>query len=97
VSAPAGWDFRPDSESSRLNEEEPSMTTPSTIDPAMVRALAVMAELPLAEGRESTITPILSAWVRDANELSRKMSAAQHWTVTPATIFVHPLQPDGKA
>jgi hypothetical protein len=71
------------------------MTTPPTIDPAMVRALAVMAELPLAEGRESTISPILSAWVKDANELSRKMSAAQHWTVTPATIFVHPLQPDG--
>jgi hypothetical protein len=73
------------------------MTKSSTIDAAMVRALAAMAELPLEEGRESAIVPILNAWVKDANELSRKMSAAQHWTVTPATIFVHPLQPDGKA
>jgi hypothetical protein len=73
------------------------MTKPSTIDPAMVRALAGIAELPLAPGRESTIAPILDAWVRDANELSRKMSAAQHWTLTPATLFVHPQQPDGKA
>jgi hypothetical protein len=73
------------------------MTKSSTIDAAMVRALAAMAELPLAEGRESTIAPILNAWVKDANELSRKMSAAQHWTVTPATIFAHPPLPDGKA
>ena len=73
------------------------MTKPSTIDPAMVRALAGMAELPLAQGRESTIAPILDAWVKDANELSRKMGAAQHWTIAPATIFIHPLQPDGKA
>ena len=73
------------------------MTKSSTIDAAMVRALAAMAELPLAEGRESTIAPILNAWVKDANELSRKMSAAQHWTVTPATIFAHPPHPDGKA
>jgi hypothetical protein len=67
------------------------MAKPSTIDQVMVRALAAMAGLPLATGRESTIVPILDAWVKDANELSRKMSAAQHWTVTPATIFVHPL------
>jgi hypothetical protein len=73
------------------------MTKPSTIDPTMVRALAGMAELSLAEGRESAIALILNTWVKDANELSRKMSAAQHWTVTPATIFAHPLQPDGKA
>ena len=73
------------------------MAQPSTIDQAMVRALAAMAELPLSTGRESVIVPILDAWVKDANELSRKMSAAQHWTVTPATIFVHPLQPDAKA
>ena len=73
------------------------MATPSTIDQALVRALAAMAELPLDPGRESTIVPILAAWVKDANELSRKMSTAQHWTVTPATIFVHSLQPDGKS
>ena len=73
------------------------MTKSSTIDAAMVRALAAMADLPLAEGRESSIAPILETWVKDANELSRKMSAAPHCTVTPATIFVHPPQPDGKA
>ena len=72
------------------------MTKSSAIDAAMVRTLAAMAELPLPQGRESSIAPILNTWVKDANELSRKMSAAQHWTVTPATTFVHPLQPDGK-
>jgi len=72
------------------------MTKSSTIDATMVRALAALAELPLAEGREQSIAPILDTWVRDANELSRKMSAAKHWTVTPATVFAHPLQQDGK-
>jgi len=72
------------------------MTKSSNIDVTMVRALAAMAELPLAEGRELSIAPILNTWVKDANELSRKMSAAEHWTVTPAIIFAQPLQADGK-
>ena len=57
---------------------------------AMVRALADLAELPLAAGREAIIAPPLNAWVTAANELSRKMSAAKYWTLTPATGFRHP-------
>jgi hypothetical protein len=32
--------------------------------------------------------------VKDANELSRKMSAAQHMTLVPATVFAHPVEPE---
>ena len=65
------------------------MTNPVLVSEAMVRALARMAELPLAEGREESIASILDLWVRDANELSRKMSAAKYWALAPAMIFRH--------
>lgn len=61
---------------------------------ALTRALAEYAELPLAPDRESIVTPILEAWVKDANELSRKMSADDHATLVPATVFVHPVDPE---
>ncbi|MEO8627728.1 MAG: hypothetical protein ABI612_06445 [Betaproteobacteria bacterium] len=72
------------------------MSKSAAIDAALVRTLADIAALPLAPGREDVIAPTLDAWVRDANELSRKMSAAEHWTVTPATVFVHPVQTEEK-
>jgi hypothetical protein len=77
-------------------EKETDVTNVFPVDAAMVRALAAMADLPLSEGRESSIASILSTWVRDANELSRKMSAARHRTVTPATVFAHPLPAERK-
>ena len=64
------------------------------VTPAMTRALAEYAELPLAADRESIVTPILEAWVKDANELSRKMSAERHTTLVPATVFMHPVEPE---
>ena len=57
---------------------------------AVVAELAAYAELPLAPGREEVITSTLEAWIRDANELSRKMSSANYWELAPATIFSHP-------
>ena len=31
-----------------------------------------------------------NAWLAAANELSRKMSAPEHWMVTPVSVFAHP-------
>jgi hypothetical protein len=57
---------------------------------ATVRQLAEVAALPLAPEREATVAAVLDAWLPMANELSRKLSAAGHWTVTPITVFTHP-------
>ena len=66
----------------------------NVVTPAMTRALAEYAELPLAADREAVVTPILEAWVKDANELSRKMSAECHTALVPATVFAHPVEPE---
>jgi hypothetical protein len=55
-----------------------------------VRALAAAAGLPVGAEREALVAPQLAAWLTAANELSRTMSAAEHWTVTPVTAFTHP-------
>ena len=70
------------------------MSNRREITPAAVGTLAQYAELPLAPGREALIMPTLEAWVRDANELSRKMSAEKYRDLVPATIFVHPIDND---
>jgi hypothetical protein len=66
-------------------------TGPSGIDEDSVRALARVAGIPVREGEAAAITGVLAAWIPDANELSRKMSRPEHWTVTPATVFTQPL------
>ena len=55
----------------------------------MARALAQLADLPLGPGRDAVVGELLAAWLPSANELSRKMSAAEHTTLLPATVFVH--------
>lgn len=70
------------------------MSTKPLLTPAQVRELALYADLPLAPGREHAITPILAAWIDDANALSRKMSAAQYQDLVPATVFTHPSHDD---
>lgn len=55
-----------------------------------VRELARAADLPLGPERPALIAPQLSVWLEAANELSRKMSAREHWTLTPITVFRHP-------
>jgi len=59
------------------------------LSPEQVRELAHLADLHLARGREDVIMPTLAAWIDDANALSRKMSAAQHQELVPATVFTH--------
>jgi hypothetical protein len=60
-----------------------------------VRALAAAAGLPLGAERAALVAPQLAGWLTAADELSRKMSAAEHWTVPPVTVFTHPDAPGG--
>ena len=72
------------------------MSSPDSIDPDAVRALAAYADLPLAPGREGAVAPVLAAWLADAHALGRKMSAPEHWMLAPVTIFSHPASEDGE-
>jgi len=54
-----------------------------------VAALAEHAALPLNLARTAAVEAVLSAWVRDANELSRKMSDPAHRQLMPVTVFAH--------
>lgn len=56
---------------------------------ADIEVLAGLAALPLPDGRAQVIREPLAAWVRDANELSRKMSQKEYLDLMPATIFHH--------
>lgn len=67
----------------------PQPATPSVTDDR-VRDLALYAELPLAADRQSAVAAILSAWIPDANALSKKMSSGAYQTLVPATVFSHP-------
>ncbi len=67
------------------------MVSRKEITPAVIGALAAYAELPLAPGREAVINATLEAWIKDANELSRKMSADKYRDLIPATVFSHPV------
>mgnify|MGYP000394966716 CR=1 FL=1 len=55
-----------------------------------IRELARAADLPLDAERSALIAPQLSVWLEAANELSREMSAHEHWTLAPITVFRHP-------
>lgn len=55
-----------------------------------VRELARAADLPLGPERPALIAPQLATWLEGANELSAKLSASEHWTLTPITAFRHP-------
>lgn len=67
------------------------MTDASAVDEETVAVLARVADLPLSDDRYAAVIEVLGAWLPDANELSRKMSAAEHWSVTPATVFTHAI------
>ena len=56
---------------------------------ALARVLAELADLPLGAGRDQIVGDLLAAWLPPANELSRKMSAAEHTALLPATVFTH--------
>jgi len=70
------------------------MASRKEVTPAAIGVLAEYAELTLAPGREAVIIATLEAWIKDANELSRKMSAEKYRDLIPATVFTHPIDPD---
>ena len=70
------------------------MASRKEVTPAAIGVLAAYAELPLAPGREAIINPTLEAWIKDANELSRKMSAEKYRDLIPATVFRHAEEPE---
>ena len=61
---------------------------------ALARVLAELADLPLGAGRDEIVGGLLAAWLPPANELSRKMSAAEYTALLPATVFTHALAAD---
>jgi hypothetical protein len=56
---------------------------------SIAKTLADQAGLPLAPGRAEIAGGLLADWVKAANELSLKMSAAQHQQLLPVTVFTH--------
>ncbi len=64
------------------------MTEPVT--QPQVRTLAAVADLPLSEDRLKGAAELLTAWLPAANDLSRKMSAAEYDGLMPITILTHP-------
>ena len=56
---------------------------------ALAKTLAAVAALPLTAEREAAAGALLAEWLPAANELSRKMSQAQHQELLPATVFAH--------
>ncbi len=66
------------------------------VTPELVDQLGHFAALPLSKERLSVVAPLLDAWLKDANQLSEKMSAAQHQTLVPATVFTHPGNHEGE-
>jgi hypothetical protein len=59
-----------------------------------LRALAAAASLKICERREAQVDGVLQSWLIDATTLSLKMSAAEFQTLTPVTVFAHPLFDD---
>lgn len=66
------------------------MEAPRPPDDQEVRALATAADLPVPDDRLPLVAAQLRQWLVAANELNRKMSASQHRTVMPITVFLHP-------
>jgi hypothetical protein len=62
---------------------------PGAPKPVDVATLAAYAALPLSPARVAAVETVLSAWIADANELSRKMSDPAHQSLMPVTTFTH--------
>ena len=73
------------------------MSTTDDTGAARVRLLARYAALPLAAEREEIVAGILDQWVVAADELSCKMSAAEHRDLLPITVLTHVVDPAGDA
>jgi hypothetical protein len=63
------------------------MTAPEPVSAESIDRLCAAADLPLPAERRRRLAPMLSGLVAAANELSRKMAAAQHQAVVPVIGF----------
>lgn len=61
-----------------------------------VLALAQAAGLPVTHERAALLAPQLNDWLVAANELNHKMSAPEHLTLMPITIFTQPTVETGE-
>lgn len=74
------------------------MTSPNgdtAITTDTVTAAAVLAGLPLGEGRAAALADLLGAWVPAANALSSRMQAADLRSLAPTTVFGQPPAAEG--
>lgn len=55
-----------------------------------IKILSNLANLPLSEERLKSLEPVLNSWIKDANNLSLKMSQEEYLTITPINVFNHP-------
>lgn len=78
-----------------MTEEVLDVSKRTEVTEADVRALAALADLPLAAGREAQLAPQLGEWLTAANELNAKMAAAENWEITPVTVLRHPGGEEG--
>lgn len=60
------------------------------LDDESVRALAKAADLTIPDERLPLVAGQLGEWLAAANDLNHKISAPEHRTVTPVTVFVAP-------
>lgn len=67
----------------------------SEITPDDVKHFEKLAGLNLPTDRRQGVAEILSAWIPQANELSKKMAAAHHQALTPAVRFNDPNVEEG--
>ena len=65
------------------------MNSKEVVNESIVRTISDVAALPLEKDREKVIAPALAQWIRDANELSKKMSGATFQEIIPITVFKH--------
>ncbi|MDB5828838.1 MAG: hypothetical protein JWQ73_3058 [Variovorax sp.] len=66
---------------------EPSTGVIGATGVAEAATLAAHAALPLGADRLAAVAAILSAWLPDADALSRKMSAPQYQGLMPITVL----------
>lgn len=65
------------------------MRNKDVIDGSTVRVISKVANLSLGKNREEIVSPSLSKWIEDANELNLKMSTAKFWEIVPIPVFSH--------
>jgi hypothetical protein len=73
-----------------MSETQPETTGERRVTAEDVRALATVAELSLEPERAEDVAERLTVWFAAANELSEKMSAAEHLQCVPIANFTHP-------